>query len=85
MIMAFTDQMRGEGHAAVSVCRLLREQGLSGRSTDPSSVESGANRPVAAHTITDAQVLDVVCATACTADHHGGRNLPRSVRTDRGR
>lgn len=72
--MAFIDQMRAEGHAVESVCRVLREQGcqIAARTyrawTQP-------DRVVADRTITDAIVQDRVRDLAWTLDQQGRRRL----------
>lgn len=74
MIVAFIDQMRAEGHAVESVCRVLREQGCQIAARTYRSWKR-ANPPVDARTISDAQVHDAVRETAWTTDHHGQRRL----------
>jgi putative transposase len=74
MIVAFIDQMRAEGHAVESVCRVLREQGCQIAARTYRACKRG-NRPVADRTITDAQVLDAVREAAWTLDLHGRRVL----------
>jgi len=74
MIVAFIDQMRAEGHAVESVCRVLREQGCQIAARTYRAWKR-ANRPVAARTISDAQVLDVVREVAWTLDREGRRKL----------
>jgi hypothetical protein len=60
-MMGFIDTMRSEGHAVLSICRVLREQGCQiAARTD----RAWRGRHVAARTITDAHVLDVVRDTA---------------------
>lgn len=72
--MAFIDEMRAEGHAVESVCRVLREQGgqIAARTyrawTQP-------DRVVADRTISDAHVEDVVRSLAWTIDDDGRRRL----------
>ena len=74
MILAFIDDQRAQGHAVESICRVLREQGLAiAARTYRSWKQQG--RPVAARTITDAQVLDAVREAAWTTDRHGRRVL----------
>ena len=74
MIVAFIDQMRAEGYAVESVCRVLREQGCQIAARTYRAWKR-ANRPVAARTISDAQVFDVVREAAWTSDHPGHRRL----------
>jgi hypothetical protein len=61
MMMGFIDTMRSEGHTVLSICRVLREQGcqIAARTN-----RAWRGRHVAAGTITDAHVLDVVRDTA---------------------
>jgi transposase InsO family protein len=61
MMMGFIDTMRSEGHAVESICRVLREQGCQ---IAARTYRAWRGRHVAARTITDAQVLDVVRDTA---------------------
>ncbi|WP_341361322.1 IS3 family transposase [Georgenia sp. M64] len=70
MIVAFIDQMRAEGYAVESVCRVLREQGCQIAARTYRACKR-ANQPVAARTISDAQVLDTVRSLAWTLDHEG--------------
>jgi putative transposase len=74
LIVAFIDEMRAEGHAVESVCRVLREQGcqIAARTyrawTQP-------DRVVAERTISDAHVEDAVRELAWTIDDDGRRRL----------
>ena len=61
MVMGFIDTMRSEGHAVLSICRVLREQGCQ---IAARTYRAWRGRHVAARTVTDAQVLDVVRDTA---------------------
>jgi len=61
MMMGFIDTMRSEGHAVESICRVLREQGFQ---IAARTYRAWRGRHVAARTITDARVLDVVRDTA---------------------
>jgi hypothetical protein len=61
MMMGFIDTMRSEGHAVESICRVLREQGCQ---IAARTYRAWRGRHVAACTITDAHVLDVVRDTA---------------------
>ena len=72
--MAFIDQMRAEGHAVESICRVLREQGcqIAARTYRE---WARSNRPVAARTITDAHVTNQVRDLAWVVDHEGSRRL----------
>jgi putative transposase len=74
LIVAFIDEMRAEGHAVESVCRVLREQGcqVAARTyrawTQP-------DRVVADRTVTDAHVEDVVRRLAFKVGDDGRRRL----------
>ena len=57
--------MRAQGHAVESICRVLREQGCQIAARTYRSWKR-ANRPVAARTISDAQVVDAVRELAWT-------------------
>jgi hypothetical protein len=59
MIMGFIDAMRAEGHAVESVCRILREQGCQVAARSYRAWKH-PGRVVAARTISDAQVQDLV-------------------------
>ena len=58
MMAGFIDQMKAEGFAVESICRVLREQGcqIAARTYRD---WARANRPVADRTITDAMVVDL--------------------------
>ena len=64
--MAFIDQMRGQGHAVESICRVLREQGCQVAARTYRAWKLGS--PVAARTVSDAQVMDKVRELAWTVD-----------------
>jgi putative transposase len=72
--VAFIDQMRAEGHAVESVCRVLREQGcqIAARTY---RAWSQPDRVVADRTISDAHVEDVVRSLAWTVGDDGRRRL----------
>ena len=69
---AFIDQMRAEGYAVESICRVLREQGCQ---IAARTYRSWRTKPVAARTITDAQVQDKVRALAWGTARDGRRRL----------
>jgi len=72
--MGFIDTMRSQGHAVESICRVLREQGCQiAARTYRSWAQPG--RVVAARTVTDAQVTDLVRELAWTVNEHGRRAL----------
>jgi transposase InsO family protein len=72
--VAFIDQMRAEGRAVESVCRVLCEQGcqIAARTYRAWARPSA---PVAARTVTDALVQDRVRELAWTIDEQGRRRL----------
>jgi transposase InsO family protein len=74
MIVAFVEEMRAEGFAVESICRVLREQGcqVAARTYRSWRVSS---RTVAGRTIGDALVIDVVRDIAWTVDPEGRRRL----------
>jgi len=74
LIVAFVDEMRAEGHAVESVCRVLREQGCQIAARTYRGW-ARANRPVAARTVNDAMVTDRVRDLAWKADHEGVRRM----------
>jgi transposase InsO family protein len=74
LIVAFIDEMRAEGHAVESVCRVLRSQDCQiAARTYRAWRQQG--RPVAARTVTDAQVENTVRDLAWTIDDDGTRRL----------
>jgi transposase InsO family protein len=74
MIMGFIETMRAEGHAVESICRVLREQGCQVAARTYRSWKQ-AHRPVAARTVSDAQVVDAVRDIAWTTTPDGRRKL----------
>ena len=56
-MMGFIDQMRAEGHAVESVCRVLREQGVK---IAARTYRSWLTPTIAARTVTDALVMDAI-------------------------
>lgn len=74
MILAFIDELRADGHAVESICRVLRQQGcqIAARTYRD---WAQANRPVADRTFTDAQVANQVRDLAWTVDHEGVRRM----------
>jgi transposase InsO family protein len=72
--VAFIDEMRAEGHAVESICRVLRTQGCQIAARTYRAWAQPA-RPVAPRTITDAIVEDKVRQLAWTIDEHGSRRL----------
>ena len=72
--MAFIDQMRAQGHAVESVCRVLREQGCQIAARTYRAWRQ-PDQLVAARTVTDAIVLDRVRDLAWTVDEQDRRRL----------
>ena len=72
--MAFIDEMRAEGHAVESVCRVLRSQGcqIAARTY---RLWNQPGRAVSARTLSDAVVEAKVRDLAWTVDEHGRRRL----------
>jgi transposase InsO family protein len=68
MIMGFIDQMRAEGHAVESTCRVLREQGCQVAARTYRSWRSSAP---AARTISDAQLINEIKTLCWARDEHG--------------
>ena len=68
----FIDELRAEGHAVESICRVLREQGCQ---VAARTYRAWKTRPPAARTITDAIVVDQIRALAWTTDPQGRRKL----------
>jgi hypothetical protein len=74
LIVAFIDEMRAEGHAVESICRVLSEQGCQiAARTYRAWAQPG--RVVADRTVADAQVVDRVRELAWTVDAHGVRRM----------
>jgi putative transposase len=74
LIVTFIDELRAEGHAVESICRVLREQGCQiAARTYREWARTG--RPVADRTITDAQVVNQVRDLAWRVDHEGVRRM----------
>jgi transposase InsO family protein len=69
-MMGFIDAMRAEGYAVESVCRVLREQGCQIAARTYRAWRAGR---VAARTITDAKVVDVVRELVWVSDPRTGR------------
>jgi len=74
LIVAFINEMRAEGHAVESVCRVLREQGCQVAARTYRAWSRPA-QPVSARTISDAIVTDTVRDMAWTVDESGCRRL----------
>jgi putative transposase len=74
LIVAFVDEMRAEGFAVESICRVLSEQGCQVAARTYRSWRQPSRR-VAARTIGDALVTDMVRDIAWTTDARGRRRL----------
>jgi len=74
LIVAFIDELRAGGHAVESICRVLREQGcqIAARTYRE---WARAKRPVAARTISDAAVINLVRDLVWKADDDGVRRM----------
>jgi putative transposase len=70
--MAFIDDMRAQGHAVESTCRVLSEHGCKVAARTYRSWRQ-ANRPVPARTASDAGVIDALLATRGTPEALYGR------------
>ena len=69
-MMGFIDQMRAHGFAVESICRVLREQGCQVAARTYRAWKAGR---VAARTISDARVVDVVRELVWRTDPRTGR------------
>jgi transposase InsO family protein len=72
--VAFIDDLRSQGHAVESICRVLREQGCRVAARTYRSWKQ-ADGQVATRTVTDAMVIDAVRDLAWTTDAQGCRKL----------
>jgi putative transposase len=79
-MLGFIDTLRSEGHAVESICRVLREQGCQIAARTYRSWKD-TNRPVAARTLTDAQVLDAVRDEPGPSTTGGAASSPRRAST----
>ena len=70
----FIDELRADGHAVESVCRVLREQGCQVAARTYRDW-ARVNRLVAAWTISDAMVTNVIRDAVWKVDDHGGRRM----------
>jgi putative transposase len=79
-MMAFIDDMRDQGHAVESTCRVLCEHGCRVAARTYRSWKLGAGR-VAARTVTDAIVTDALLATRNTPEGlYGRRKMTHHLR-----
>lgn len=74
MIVAFIDELRAGGHAVESICRVLREQDCQIAARTYREWAS-AKRPVAARTISDAAVINLVRDLVWKAGDDGVRRM----------
>ena len=74
MIIAFVDEMRSQGFAVESICRVLREQGCQIAARTYRAWRQPF-RPLSERTVSDALVMDTVRDLAWTTDVHGRRRL----------
>lgn len=70
--MGFIDELRSEGHAVESICRVLREQGCQVAARTYRSWKD-PHRVIAARTVSDAVVVDALLATVGTPEGLYGR------------
>ena len=71
MIVAFVDELRAEGHAVESICRVLREQGVQVAARTYRAWAQPSRR-VAARVVSDAIVVDKIRDLAWTVDEQTG-------------
>ena len=71
MMMGYIDTMRAEGHAVESICRVLREQCCQ-IAAHTYRAWKNPRRLVAARTVSDAVVVDIVRDSAWTTDERTG-------------
>ncbi|UPG69434.1 MULTISPECIES: IS3 family transposase [Gordonia] len=72
MIVAFIDQMRSNGFAVESICRVLREQGCM---VAARTYRAWRTRMPAARTVSDAHVVDAVRNVVWRTDDDGRRKM----------
>jgi putative transposase len=72
--VAFIEELRGEGHAVESICRVLTMQGCQVAARTYREWKR-VGRPVAVRTLTDAQVMDTVRDIAWTTDTDRRRRM----------
>ncbi len=81
--MAFIDEMRANGHAVESTCRVLREQGcqVAARTYRSWRWAIATRRRVAARTVSDAVTMDALLATRNTPEGlYGRRKMTHHLR-----
>lgn len=79
--MGFIDQMRAQGHAVESICRVLCEQGVQ---VAARTYRSWRTPRIASRTITDAQVMGAVRDTAWHEEVDAATGLTRRKLTPEG-
>lgn len=72
LIMSFIEDMRGEGHAVESICRVLTEHGCQVAARTYRTWRQN-NQVVATRTVTDAVIVDALYATRGTPEGLYGR------------
>jgi putative transposase len=78
--VAFIDDQRSRGHAVESICRVLSEQGCQVAARTYRQWHR-ANRPVAARTYSDAEVISALLATRGTPESlYGRRKMTHHLR-----
>jgi hypothetical protein len=68
LIAGFIEQMRAQAYAVDSACPVLREQGCQ---LAACTYRFGQTDKIAAHTLSDASMMDPVRSAAWTSDHQG--------------
>jgi putative transposase len=78
-MMAFIEDMRAEGHAVESTCRVLREQGCPVAARTYRAWRAG--RPPSARTVADAVLTDAILATVGSPEGlYGRRKMTHHLR-----
>jgi transposase InsO family protein len=78
--MSFIDDMRSDGHAVESICRVLREQGCPVAARTYRAWRA-PSRPVATRMVSDAVVIDALLATRNTPEGlYGRRKMTHHLR-----
>jgi transposase InsO family protein len=78
--MAFIDDMRSQGHAVESTCRVLTEHGCQVAARTYRSWRQ-TNHPIAPRTVSDAVIIDELLAVAGTPESlYGRRKMTRHLR-----
>ena len=78
--MSFIDDMRSDGHAVESICRVLREQGCPVAARTYRAWRA-PSRPVPTRMVSDAVVIDALLATRNTPEGlYGRRKMTHHLR-----